>query len=1176
MAGRGFGKTWWGQKWIEALEAIDRDTNRLPRGRRYANNGSVLEIRVEGQTVVARVQGSRPTPYVIGIALERFTPLQTDRIASLVRDHPAIAADLLIGKLPEDFFRLLKDQGIALFPSGWSDIRSSCSCPDWANPCKHLAAVFYILANEIDKDPFLLFDLHGVSKSSLGSAAEIPSSTEESGDPGFLPWQDAPVHLPSNALPDLSLEPIDPDSLFTLLEDRPLFYPAGDFKILLRSAVRNVSNAVRQLAIQETLPPLDRVDFHLLVRPGEKAFFVFPPGLSPFGDSLPSRTKPLPALVGGSPRLVRKKGIELSPENVWDFFLETPLLTTAEHASDSVRALSLAASIALSFVRSGAWIPRVAQNGDGSFSVRYVPLVHAPKCREALEALARVLPPYLVYRDTDRTVCPGTGGAEFLVSSFLIRLVCRFSGVDIRDKLAESFFRGKPYSATRFEERQTGKSLEHWLEPVSMRTRDFSPVLRIDSRRSLFTLRIEVETRKDSTVPLQPLSGFLREADARDQRAMLKQIAVAAKHFPVLKEAADQKSAVSSAPVDSATLARFLTEGKNLFDLLGIRIVLPRSLASLVRPKIALKAAVRKENLSFLSLGDLLSFSWEIAVGNERITRKEFRALLEKAEGMVRFKNSYLLLDPDEAAGILRKLESPPPSLSAAETLRATLTGEADGVLFNPDRALQALADSLGTVDGIPLPSSLRATLRPYQERGFRWLATNLERGFGACLADDMGLGKTMQVLTLLLSLKESGTLSRPALVICPTTLIGNWRKEAERFAPSLSLRIHHGAERTPDPKGCDLVITSYGIVRREAALFCRQPWSVVVLDEAQAIKNPQTEQARIIRKLPAGKRIALSGTPVENRLTELWSLFDFLNRGYLGTLDTFRETFAIPIEKYAEPKPMETLRKAIAPFLLRRLKTDRAILPDLPEKQLFDEYCYLTREQAALYQEIVASSLREIEGSEGIARQGLLFRMITALKQISNHPAHYLKKGNPEPGRSGKAEKTLDLLDKILGSGEKALVFTQYREMGDLLETMIRDGLKISPLFFHGGLARTARDRMVDRFQEDSGPPILILSLKAGGTGLNLTRASNVIHYDLWWNPAVESQATDRAYRIGQSKNVTVHRLITLGTFEEKIDEMIRKKRDLADRVVASGERWITEMSNKELREIFTLQACD
>lgn len=493
-------------------------------------------------------------------------------------------------------------------------------------------------------------------------------------------------------------------------------------------------------------------------------------------------------------------------------------------------------------------------------------------------------------------------------------------------------------------------------------------------------------------------------------------------------------------------------------------------------------------------------------------------------------------------------------------------------MLFNPDEAVRGILNNLTKVDNIDIPVDLNAQLRPYQERGFRWLYSNAIRGFGSCLADDMGLGKTIQVITLILRLKGDKRLNSPVLVICPTTLVGNWHKECQRFAPTLAVSIYHGTERTLILDGKDLVITTYGILKRDIDKFTKRGWGIVVLDEAQNIKNPDTDQTKGVKSIKADSYIAMSGTPVENRLTELWSIFDFINKGYLGEVGRFQRGYAIPIEKYRDRERADKLRRATAPFLLRRLKADKSIISDLPDKVIFNEYCYLSKEQTALYKEAVDAMMKEIEGSKGIERRGLIFKLITSLKQICNHPVHYSKKGRPLKGLSGKAEKTMELIEKILSAKEKALIFTQYKEMGKLLVDMMREELKEDALFFHGGLPRTKRDKMVTAFQEESSYRLMVLSLKAGGTGLNLTAAANVIHYDLWWNPAVESQATDRTYRIGQDKNVIVHRLITIGTFEEKIDEMIKAKKELVDLTVATGEQWITELSNKELKEIFNL----
>jgi SNF2 family DNA or RNA helicase len=446
-------------------------------------------------------------------------------------------------------------------------------------------------------------------------------------------------------------------------------------------------------------------------------------------------------------------------------------------------------------------------------------------------------------------------------------------------------------------------------------------------------------------------------------------------------------------------------------------------------------------------------------------------------------------------------------------------------------------------------------------------------RGLGSCLADDMGLGKTVQALALILKLRESGFSNHPALVVCPTTVVGNWQKEAERFSPSLRVSVYHGLDRRLHTEDRDLVITSYGTLRRDLAKFRERHWGVVVADEAQNIKNPQTDQARAVKALRAEARVALSGTPVENHLGELWSIFDFINPGLLGPRKSFRRRFAVPIERYRDPERLETLRRVTSPFIMRRLKTDKSVIADLPEKIVREEYCYLTPQQAALYQRIVDETLAAIEGSAGMRRRGLILSLITSLKQVCDHPFLYHKRGDAVTRLSGKAVRAMELLSAGLDAGEKALVFTQYVEMGELLVRMIREELGERALFYHGGLPRGKRDSLVVSFQETEADRVMVVSLRAGGTGLNLTAAGCVIHYDLWWNPAVEDQATDRAYRIGRTRDVYVHRLVTLHTFEEKVEEMMRGKRELAELAVSGGERWITELSDGELRDIFALR---
>ena len=528
----------------------------------------------------------------------------------------------------------------------------------------------------------------------------------------------------------------------------------------------------------------------------------------------------------------------------------------------------------------------------------------------------------------------------------------------------------------------------------------------------------------------------------------------------------------------------------------------------------------------------------------------------------------------------LQKVLNAPPKIKPGELLQAALCGEYKGAPVELTDEVRELIRQFTSQSVIPLPKSINAQLRPYQERGFSWMYRNMKIGFGSIIADDMGLGKTLQVITLLAKMKEEGAMDKKqALVVVPTGLLHNWQSEVKRFAPQLTTGVYHGTARDlkdDDCKNADIILSTYGVVRSDADILKKQKWQVLVIDEAQNIKNSDTAQSKAIHSIPANCHIAMSGTPVENRLSEFWSIIDFTNKGYLGSAKDFSDSYAKPIQKYGDSRVAERFRKVTAPFLMRRLKTDKSIISDLPDKIERNELASLTPEQAALYQETVNKCMAVIESMEGedsqtlFKRQGLILQMMLALKQICNHPTQYLKDNRMDTTLSGKTVMLLDMLRSIIDADEKVLIFTQFREMGDLLQHFIRTTLDEEPMFYHGGCSLKQRQEMVDRFQDNRNDRIFILSLKAAGTGLNLTAATHVIHYDLWWNPAVEAQATDRAYRIGQHKNVQVHRFITQNTFEERIDAMIQEKKHLADLTVSTGESWIGKLSNKELHEIF------
>jgi len=598
-----------------------------------------------------------------------------------------------------------------------------------------------------------------------------------------------------------------------------------------------------------------------------------------------------------------------------------------------------------------------------------------------------------------------------------------------------------------------------------------------------------------------------------------------------------------------------------------------------------------------IGLGTLVHFEWEMSLGETTLTRQEFEALAAMKTPLVQVRGQWVQLDKEQIEAAVQFWEKQQHSgeMGLLEVAQLALGGQtAHGLPLDEVQAegwisdwLDRLADNQRMVE-LPQPDSLKGTLRPYQRFGFSWLSFFRNWGLGACLADDMGLGKTIQALTLLLHEKETqGNLPGPVLLVCPTSVVTNWERETRRFAPDIKTYVHQGPDRLRNQeladavRNVDMVLTSYALLRMDQDALQPIKWYGVILDEAQNIKNPSAKQSQAARNIKADFRIALTGTPVENRLNELWSIMQFLNPGYLGPLEQFRREYAIPIERFGDQEATTRLRQMVSPFILRRMKTDPRVIQDLPDKIETKEYCTLSEEQATLYEAIVQDSLKKVAESGGITRRGLVLALLTHLKQICNHPAQYLKQPASHEdilagsnGRSGKLNRLEEMLDEILSEGDRALIFTQYAEMGHLLSSYLPRLLGCPVYYLHGSTPPRVRDQMVRRFQEEeNAPPVFILSLKAGGLGLNLTRASHVFHFDRWWNPAVEDQATDRTYRIGQEQNVQVHKLITVGTLEERIDEMIESKKGLVEAVIGAGDEWITELSTDELRDLVSLR---
>ena len=899
----------------------------------------------------------------------------------------------------------------------------------------------------------------------------------------------------------------------------------------------------------------------------------------------------------------RVPALAVSPDTALTVLATIDDDSTAVTYGSDVRYLAVVAGFACDLVSRGRVLPGITVEPDGA-AARWRPVLIGPDASRQ-RGLAEAMPPIC------RAAEAPTGDTP-TAAEIVDQMVASIADSVVRNRLDEPLTqppRPTPTLADRWLAALTGspvfaspgedvttlhESLDAWYHEVSRATGPVRVLFRLtepdgdghDTWRVQFALQSTSD--QSLVVPAEQVWDGATAGTVHPDEALLAGLGRASRLFPRVDDALLEARPTGLA-LTTEDAYQFLKRDAPLLRAAGFSVQLPRWVgASRLGVRLSTRSSTPVDPLGAtsgggFSLDDLVQFQADLALGDDIISAEELAELARLKVPLVRVRGQWVELDDRQLAAALKFMESPREgTITGREVLHEVIHGggdlplaqiEADGPLGD---LLSGQADQ--RLSPVPTPATLAATLRPYQERGLAWL-TFLDRlGLGAVLADDMGLGKTIQVLALLASERNGGTAPPPTLVIAPMSLVGNWRRETERFVPSLHTYIHHGPDRrrsddfTAAVAAADLVITTYGTATRDRDLLAGIRWARVVCDEAQAIKNSATKQATAVRNLPADGRVALTGTPVENRLGELWSIMEFANPGLLGSAAIFRRRYADPIEEGNDPEAAAALKRATQPFILRRLKTDRTIISDLPEKQEIKVWCNLTPEQASLYQATVDDMLDKIANSDGIERRGLVLATMTKLKQACNHPAHLLKDGSALPGRSGKLARLEEILDELLAEGDKALLFTQYAEFGTLLQPYLAARLGRPVLWLHGGVPKKRRDQLIERFQNDDEPTVFLLSLKAAGTGLNLTAANHVIHVDRWWNPAVEDQATDRAFRIGQRRDVQVRKFICIGTLEERIDQMIERKKALAERIVGTGEDWLTELSVAELREVISL----
>jgi len=928
--------------------------------------------------------------------------------------------------------------------------------------------------------------------------------------------------------------------------------------------------------------------------------------------------EPIPKQVAWWPWKV--EGLAMEPGAAAEWLSGVPLSGHHPDLADELRWWSHLERWAMSLIARGRWLPQVEED-----RARWLPLLNREGDRRRLEDLATGLPQVATCAIASGTLTEGAlacrrpGSGRLRVASLLEALLdgqlrhgFAPANKDLDPLLAawqKALGRGDGLLALDPEQTERLETAtHHWREAVAGRVAPARACLELftpGEGEDLWELRFSLQAEAEPTLRLQ--AGLvwaagdsvlqLGEVEVRQPgELLLEGLGRALQVFEPLGRGLESATpeAMRLTPAEAFVLVR--TAASQLRDV-GVGVVLPQSLSGGLASRLGLSIEAELPSRSRgLSLGEGLEWRWELMIGGVTLSLKDLERLAAKRSPLVQHKGVWIELRPGDLKNAERFCAADP-NLSLDEALRLTAS-DGDTLMrlpvhrFLAGPRLQAVLEQYHqqkAPDPLPAPEGFAGQLRPYQERGLGWLTFLHRFDQGACLADDMGLGKTIQLLAFLQHLKAAEDLKRPVLLVAPTSVLTNWKREAAGFTPELEVREHYGPRRPSSPaalakalEGVDLLLTSYGLLQRDSELLDSVEWQGVVIDEAQAIKNPAAKQSQAARDLARpGKqsrfRIALTGTPVENRVSELWALMDFLNPRVLGDEGFFRQRYRLPIERYGDMSSLRDLKARVGPFILRRLKTDRSIISDLPEKVELREWVGLTPEQAKLYRKTVDDSLEAIARAPLGQRHGQVLALLTRLKQICNHPALALKEEAVESdfaSRSAKVQRLEEILEEVIDAGDRALLFTQFAEWGHLLQVHLQRRWRQEVPFLYGGSSKNERQAMVDRFQEDPrGPQLFLLSLKAGGVGLNLTRASHVFHLDRWWNPAVENQATDRAYRIGQSNRVMVHKFISSGTVEERIDRMIEEKSKLAADIVGSGEDWLGGLDVRQLKELVALE---
>ncbi|MCL2114719.1 MAG: SNF2-related protein [Methanobrevibacter sp.] len=1208
---------WWTIEWYKLV--INGELEELfSEGKdHYLENKSKLNYKIEDNEFLELEEYDRSFFGISSpsISFKKFEEDEKEEIKNSLLNSPFYLKDLLANKFPKSLYDELKNKNIYLIPKSLDDLTFKGFKKNKFTI--ETMAMFYFFGLLIENNPSLLFKISGFDlnpsiKKYIDVNYEIKKMV-----PKIIRGEGKNSYKENKATKEEDLEKLLKEALNSINFDK---IPNSEktlellFEYKNNSVKREIKNVLERLNYFKSQMLMTNksgfnFDIFVAILNGDEEYKQFKESDDTFSNNYRNNDfKKVRLLLDKNYNLKSITGFSHDYKThflFFEFFENTPWWTIVNYEY-KIQFIYTIYQFSLNLLEKIAIVPELLKK-DEKYLIRWIPAFLIEEVKDIFEKLSMACPKNLVLFD-NKTISSDEQ-LKILISLFIYNIIEKaYFGLkyiprtlNLSKEIYELLFTLKLTEIPKENLNLTNA----WISELHSLEKEKSLIFLISNKDdAFFNLNLEINSEnqlskideilnldissedqlskideilseslatKNSPPPIS-FNEKIKKLDEESKFKLFHEINNLEMYFPQIRDLIASEDGIF---LNTAEFADFYQNTIPILNTLNFKVILPKNLNYTVKPRIVSNIKLKSSNITeknLLSLENLVDFDWKIAIKDKEISIAEFKKLVKISSKFIKIDDESYLVNPEDIDEISEKINQVPKKLKNNHLLQAILSSNYDNKDINIDENILQILDKIKDFKDVSIPSNLNGTLRPYQYRGFSWLVQNIKIGFGSILADDMGLGKTLQVLTTILHFKNEGFLkSKKVLVVAPTAILFNWEKEIKHFTPSLTYDIFHGKNQSINPE-VDITISSYGMIRNNLESFNEVEWFMVVVDEAQNIKNPNTKQSKAIKKIRCENKIALTGTPVENCLIDYWSIFDFTNKSYLDGVKNFKENYVNPIERERDEIILNRFKAISSPFILRRMKTDKKIISDLPDKVVTDCYCPLSEIQVALYKSTIDKTLEKIEESEGIQRKGMVFKLINSLKQICNHPSHFT--GSDEFGieESGKMKMLIDILGNILENKEKIIIFTQFVKMGDIIVKLLTDKFKTEIMFYHGSLTRKMRDKIIDEFQNNEDKQILIVSLKAGGTGLNLTSANHVVHFDLWWNPAVENQATDRVFRIGQDNNVFVYRFISNKTFEEKINEILISKKELAEVTVGTGEKFITEMSNKELQELISL----